>query len=106
MWGISEIRRPIRPTIFISGTDAETDCWRTLGIGWTKSAGRLGTSLSPLATGFALSQDMKVATVLTALAVTAVLIVVSLLLIRRCARRLGHFAGFFYNFCSSTGVKK
>ena len=60
---------------------------RAVGIGWTKSISRLGTILPPFAIGIAVSQGMKAATIVSAFAVPAVLIVAALALIRRDAQR-------------------
>jgi len=56
---------------------------RAVGVGWTKSVGRLGTVIPPIAIGYGLSQGMKAETIVSLFAVPAVFIMAALLAIRR-----------------------
>jgi AAHS family 4-hydroxybenzoate transporter-like MFS transporter len=54
-----------------------------IGVGYAKSAGRLGTILPPVAIGYALSQGIKAETLISLFALPAIFVVFALLLIRR-----------------------
>jgi AAHS family 4-hydroxybenzoate transporter-like MFS transporter len=54
------------------------DSLRTVGIGWTKSVGRIGTVVAPVLIGMGLSAGMEETTIMSLFAVPAVLTVVAL----------------------------
>jgi MFS transporter, AAHS family, 4-hydroxybenzoate transporter len=54
-----------------------------IGVGYAKSAGRLGTILPPIAIGYALSSGVRAETLISLFALPAVFVVVALLLIQR-----------------------
>ena len=54
-----------------------------IGVGYAKSAGRLGTILPPIAIGYALSQGIKAGTLISLFAIPAIFVVLALLLIHR-----------------------
>jgi MFS family permease len=56
---------------------------RAVGIGWTKSVGRLGTIVPPIAIGYGLSQGMRAETIVSLFTLPALLVMVALLTIRR-----------------------
>lgn len=58
---------------------------RAVGVGWTKSVSRLGTVLPPFAIGYGLSQGIDAGTVVTLFAVPALLMLATVLLIRKPA---------------------
>jgi len=63
------------------------DMLRAVGIGWTKSVGRVGTLVAPVLIGAGLSAGMAETTIMSLFAVPAGLAVVSLGVIASCARR-------------------
>jgi MFS transporter, AAHS family, 4-hydroxybenzoate transporter len=60
---------------------------RAAGIGWTKSVGRIGTLVAPVAIGAGLSAGMPETTIMSMFAVPALLAVVSLAVIALCEAR-------------------
>jgi MFS family permease len=58
---------------------------RATGIGWAKSVGRLGTVIAPILIGLALSAGMPGRTVMSLLAIPALLAVLALAVIARTA---------------------
>ncbi len=56
---------------------------RAVGVGWTKSVGRLGTVLPPIAIGYGLSHGMQAETIVSLFALPAGLVMLALLTIRR-----------------------
>jgi MFS transporter, AAHS family, 4-hydroxybenzoate transporter len=63
------------------------DALRALGIGWTKSVGRVGTLIAPVLIGLALSAGIAETTVMSLFAVPAAVAALSLLLIPFAAKR-------------------
>jgi MFS family permease len=62
---------------------------RAIGIGWTKSVGRIGTIIAPILIGIALSSGVRETTVMSLFALPAALATLSLVVIRLCANRDG-----------------
>ena len=60
---------------------------RAIGIGWTKSVGRVGTLVAPVLIGFALSNGIPETTVMSLFAVPAALAVLALAVIAWATRR-------------------
>ena len=65
------------------------DSLRAVGIGWTKSVGRIGTLVAPVLIGAGLTAGMAETTIMSLFAVPAALSVVSLIAISMSGRREG-----------------
>jgi MFS family permease len=63
------------------------DSLRAVGIGWTKSVGRIGTLITPVLIGAGLSAGMAETTIMSLFAVPALLSVGSLVVIAACDKR-------------------
>lgn len=63
------------------------DAVRAIGIGWTKSVGRIGTIIAPILIGFALTNGVRQTTVMSLFALPAGLATLSLVVIHLTARR-------------------
>ena len=61
---------------------------RAVGIGWTKSVGRIGTLITPVLIGAALSAGMAETTIMSLFALPAAISVLSLVGIAVCARKM------------------
>lgn len=62
---------------------------RAIGIGWTKSVGRIGTIIAPVLIGIALSSGVRETTVMSLFALPAALATLSLVIIRLYGHRGG-----------------